>query len=173
MRRNSTSISRALALAFAFILSVTAVAADADGKKLQAITLGKHTVGSPLSEVRGYKAGDDCVIEREKADCAFVDPDGVEYVVLDDSVTLVTANEKSTSRTLRLPFGLRFGDSVGAAIQKLIVGDRVWLVGSDHSGGVTLSSYDRYAGVRNWDFKIEIRFEEGRLVEIKYNAGSV
>ena len=55
----------------------------------------------------------------------------------------------------------------------MIVGDRIWVVGSDHSGGVTLSSYDKYAGLGEWDFNIEVRFEAGRLVEIKYNSGTV
>jgi len=135
--------------------------------------LGEHKIGAPLSEVRGYKSSSDCLIEREKADCVFISPDGVEYVVLESNVVAVIASEKTSSQTVRLPFNLRFGDSIGVAIVKVVADGRGWLVGPGPSGGVTLSSYDRYGGVGDWDFNIELRFQHSRLVEIKYNSGTV
>ena len=171
MRKIVATLRSAGLLTLAAIVASTGTAADPD--RLKVPGLGRHSVGTPLSEVRKYKRSSNCLIEGDKADCAFRDPDGVEYIVLDDSVIAVRVTEKTTSDKVTLPFALHFGEPIQAAIHKLIVGDRIWVVGSDHSGGVTLSSYDKYAGLGEWDFNIEVRFEAGRLVEIKYNSGTV
>jgi hypothetical protein len=137
--------------------------------------LGKHTVGSKLADVRAYKASENCSIKRNSADCAFTDSSGVEYVVLDDSVITVSATEKTARRGMALPFGLKFGEDLGTAARKLVPGKGTWIIHADPdtSTGIVLTSGEKYLGKNGWDFIVEITFNQGRLVGISYNSGTI
>jgi hypothetical protein len=145
----------------------------AQGQQLD--LLGRHNVGSKLSEVRNLQRSEDCLIDGGHADCTFTDANGVSYVVLEDSVTTVTAAEKTTKLGVKLPFGLKFGDTFDAAVGKLVSGGRTWIFGEANGvpAGVVASSRDKFSGKNGWDFNVEVRFVSGRLVAISYNSGSI
>lgn len=145
----------------------------AQGK--QAEPLGRHTVGSKLSEVRNLQRSENCLIEGGNADCTFTDTNGVSYVVLEDSVTTVTVAEKATRPGVKLPFGLKFGDTYDAAVGKLVSGGRTWILGEANGvpAGVVASSREKFSGKNGWDFNVEIRFANGRLVAVSYNSGTL
>jgi hypothetical protein len=145
----------------------------AQGKQIE--SLGRSTVGSQLAEVQSLKRSENCIVEGGNADCTFADTNGVSYVVLEGSVTAVTATEGSAGSGLKLPFGLKFGDSLDAAAKKLVSDGKTWVISADPdtSAGLILGSSDRYAGKNGWDFNVEVRFESGKLVGISYNAGTI
>lgn len=145
------------------------------GQGQQVEPLGRHTVGSKLSDVRDLQRSENCLIEGDNADCTFTDANGVSYVVLEDSVTTVTVAEKATKPGVKLPFGLKFGDKIDAAVGKLISGKRTWILGEAHGvpAGVVVSSVEKYSGKNGWDFNVEIRFAYGRLVAVSYNSGTI
>lgn len=101
----------------------------AQGRQIE--LLGRHTVGSRLTEVRSLRRSENCLIEGGNADCTFTDRNGVAYVVLGDAVTAVAVTEKTAGPRLRLPFGLKFGDSLDAAARSLVNGGRTWILGGD------------------------------------------
>ncbi len=138
-------------------------------------TLGRHTVGSKLSEVRNLQRSENCLIDEGNADCTFTDANGVSYVVLEDTVTTVTAAEKTTKLGVKLPFGLKFGDTFDAAVGKLVSGGRSWILGEANGvpTGMVASSRDKFSGKNGWDFSVEIRFANGRLVAVSYVSGSI
>lgn len=137
--------------------------------------LGSHTVGSKLSEVRNLQRSENCLIEGGNADCTFTDANGVSYVVLEDSVTTVTVAEKATKLAVKLPFGLKFGDTFDAAVGKLVSGGRTWILGEANGvpAGLVASSREKFSGKNGWDFNVEIRFTNGRLVAVSYNSGTI
>lgn len=141
----------------------------------QIVPLGRATVGSKLAEVRSLKRSENCLVEGGNADCTFTDANGVSYIVLESSVTTVTVTGKSARPGVKLPFGLKFGDSLDGAAKKLVSSGKTWVLGADPetSAGLILGSSDRYAGKNGWDFNVEVRFENGRLVGISYNAGTI
>lgn len=145
----------------------------AQGQQIE--PLGRSTVGSKLAEVRSLKRSENCLIEGGNADCTFTDTNGVSYIVLESSVTTVTVTDKSAGPGVKLPFGLKFGDSLDAAARKLVSSGKTWVLGanSETSSGLVLGSSDRYVGKNGWDFNVEVRFENGKLVGISYNAGTI
>ncbi|MDP2326232.1 MAG: hypothetical protein Q8N51_19700, partial [Gammaproteobacteria bacterium] len=167
-----TMFSRAFAVTWLFAGLVDS-ASSADSPN-PAHMFGAHTVGSSLADVRQYRTSENCIIEKDNADCSFIDLNGVRYVVLDKSVIAVVAQTESASSKLGLPYGLKFGDSLEAAIRKLVsVGDDPWLVGTDHEGGVAVSSYKQYSGKNGVKFNVGLQFTKDKLVEVKYNSGTI
>lgn len=145
----------------------------AQGRQVE--SLGRYTVGSKLADVRSLTRSKNCLIEGGNADCTFTDSNGVAYVVLKDSVTSVLITEKTTGPSVKLPFGLKFGDNLDVAARKLVSDGRIWTLGADPnvSTGIVLSSSEQYSGNNNWRFNVEIRFESGRLVGISYSSGTI
>lgn len=163
-------------LAFGLVLLLTLGCTNpvhAQGQQLE--PLGRHTVGSKLSEVRNLRHSENCLIEGGNADCTFTDANGVAYVVLEDSVTTVTAAKKATKPGVQLPFGLKFGDTFDAAVGKLVSGGRTWILGEDHGvpAGIVASSREKFLGRNGWGFNVEIRFASGRLVAVSYCSGTI
>jgi hypothetical protein len=135
--------------------------------------IGPRTVGSKLSEVRAYPQEGDCVIEANGADCTFLSPEGVEYVVLGTSVTQVIAKEKTIHAAVTLPFGLKFGDSLPTTLPKLVAQGRKWTLRPPEDGPkdqIFLSSEDTYPGLNGSSFDVELYFDHDRLVRIDYNS---
>jgi hypothetical protein len=163
-------------LAFVALVTLLGWGVIADAQALAIDRLGRHTVGSKLSDVRSYRTTEHCDIEEDFADCKFVDPNGVSYVMFEDSVTWVIADEKTVRSSVKLPFTLKFGDEMGVVVQKLVAEGRTWSVLVDRDNrqkGVVFSSKQRYSGENGWDFTVEIVFEKGRLVRVSYNSGAI
>ncbi|MBP6514873.1 MAG: hypothetical protein KA224_06805 [Steroidobacteraceae bacterium] len=137
--------------------------------------LGRHTVGSKLADVRSLRQSENCLIEANYADCTFTDGDGVAYVVFEDTVTTVAVTERTAGPSVRLPFGLKFGENLDVAARKLVSGGSVWTLGADPdtSAGVVLSSTVSHSGKNGWNFGVEIRFANGRLVGVSYVSGTI
>lgn len=146
---------------------------QAQGQQIE--PLGRPSVGSKLSEVRSFKRSENCLIEGNNADCTFLDSNGVAYIVLKDAVSTVTVTENTAGPGVKLPFGLKFGDSLDSAARMLVSGGKTWVLGADSSTStaVVLSSSGKYSGKNGWSFHAEIRFENGRLVGVSYNSGTI
>src|SRR5688572_17380922 len=65
-------------------------------------SLGRHTVGSKLAEVRSLQQSENCLIEGGYADCTFTDVDGVAYIVFEDAVTTAVVTEKDSGPGVKL-----------------------------------------------------------------------
>lgn len=175
MRRTNGPRQAFFALGVLVVVHLLSSCAAAAEQPRSIEPLGRFTVGSKLSEVRNLRQSENCLIEGNNADCTFIDANGVAYVVLDDSVIAVTASQKTSKSTVALPFGLKLGDSVQAAVQKLASEGKTWILAEDPGGekGAVLSSRERYMGKNGWDFNVEILFEKDRLIEISYNSGTI
>jgi hypothetical protein len=172
MRLESDRFSGRAALACLFM--TLALLAHPDTTHAQARSpgpMGPRTIGSKLSEVRAYPPQGDCVIEASGADCTFLSPEGVEYVVLGSQVTQVVAKEKAVRATVTLPFGLKFGDSLATTLPKLVAQGRKWTLRPPEDGPqdqIFLSSEDAYPGLNGSSFDVELYFDHDRLVRIDY-----
>jgi hypothetical protein len=167
-------LAQASLLASILVMLATVAYPGAASAQARLGPIGPHTVGSKLSDVRAYRTVEDCLIEQNGADCTFIAPDGVEYVVLGDSVTAVVAKEKSVHGDLTLPFGLKFGDSLATAVPKLIAQGRRWTVSipeEGQRGGIVMSSEDIYPGAGGLSFGVDIYFDHDRLVRVDYDSG--
>lgn len=138
--------------------------------------IGAHTIGTKLADVRRYRrASDDCEMGKSEAECTFIAPNGVEYVVMGSGVTEVIATEKSVHGELPLPFGLKLGERLGTALAKLTAGGRRWVVGPPEEepkeGLIYLSSEDVYQGENGTAFGVALYFDHERLVRIDYDSG--
>lgn len=135
--------------------------------------LGSHTVGTKLAAVKGYQKSDDCVIEPRNVDCTFVAPNGVEYSVLGDTVTTVSAREKAVHGDLPLPFGLKFGDSLATVLPRLIARNRRWTLSppdEEPREGIVIASEDTFPGEGGATFTVELYFDHDRLTRVDYTS---
>lgn len=164
-----------IAAALALSCLIVFVRADAGASRDRIEALGQHTVGSKLSEVRGLRRSESCYIEGDFADCRFKDSNGVAYVVFEDTVIAVVASDPVATLRVPTPFGLQFGESVEQAVAKLTANGGTWILGKDPAieTRILMSSRDSYPGENGWSFTVEVLFENGRLVEISFNAGPV
>lgn len=139
-----------------------------------ALVFGKQTVGSLLADVKQYKKGENCVLEKDNIDCTFIDQNGVKYLVFDKAVIAVVAKYENASSKIGLPYGLKFGDGLDVTIRKLVsLGDDQWLVGTDHEGGIAVSSYKQYLGKNGVKFNVELRFIKEKLTEVTFRSGTI
>ena len=160
----------------ALLVGALACPDAAHAQALKLTRIGPQTVGSKLAEVRRYRhASDDCQIDKNDADCTFIAPDGVEYVVMGNAVTEVIATEKSVHGDVTLPFGLKLGEHLSTALAKLTSQGRRWTLGppdeEPREGVVFLSSEDVYQGEGGMPFGVDIYFDHDRLVRIDYDTG--
>jgi hypothetical protein len=152
------------------------IARAQESRTLPITPLGRHTVGSKLSELRAYRTEDSWISDDGRdADYAFITPDDVEYVVLGESVVCVRAREEALRMGLKLPFGLRYHDGLDAAMAKLRAEGRGWGVFESPKCRCSPSetyvlSEDQYQGQNGWTFKVEVFFEHGQLVRVAYNT---
>jgi len=111
-----------------------------------------------------------CGTEGGKLDCEVSDIEGVRHLLFGDSVTRSQARA-SDAPTAQLPFGLRFRDSVAAALGKLpLESPSLWTVGKDADGKVTLVSLANYRGERGEPFGITLVFDRTGLEMIEYRV---
>lgn len=168
---------QAAALAsMALLLGALSYPDAAHAQVLKLTRIGPQTVGSKLAEVRRYRhASDDCSVGKNEADCTFIAPNGVEYVVMGNTVTEVIATEASVHGDVTLPFGLKLGEHLGTALAKLTFQGRRWTLGppdrEPREGVVYLSSEDVYLGEGGMPYGVAIYFDHDRLVRIEYDSG--
>jgi hypothetical protein len=156
-------------------LAALAHPGTAHAQVLRLERIGPKTVGSKLAEVRGYPhAAGDCQVDKTDADCTFLAPDGVQYVVNGDSVSEVIALDKSVHGEITLPFGLKLGESLASALPKLTGQGRRWTLATPDDGPkegvVYLSSEDNYQGENGTSFSVDVYFEHDRLVRVDYDS---
>lgn len=154
-------------MTFVATLNLVSSAYGADEPARRIASLGPKTVGSTLSEVRSYKRGDNCWIEKDQADCEFIDPkSGVRYVVFNKNVSQVIARQSEAKVTL--PLGLQFGESLSAVQKKLAsIGGDAWVLIPYLEA---LSSTGDYEVKSGWTFKVQLRFSRGSLTEVRYES---
>ena len=131
--------------------------------------IGPQSVGAAMGKVARYARGQDCVFRPDHADCSVRDPkSGVEYVVFGKNVTIAIAEMQHAS-SARLPYGMRFGESMAAVLGKLpMSNEQSWT-----SGNEFIVSDHQYIGENDWSFGLEIHFEAGALVKVVYRSGSI
>jgi hypothetical protein len=162
-------VTAILAATFVMLASLAPGAALAQVERI-----GPHTVGTKLAAVRAYPKTGDCLMDQSGTDCTFIAPDGVEYAVLGDSVTSVTAREKAV-HDVTLPFGLKFGDSLATALPKLVAQGKHWTLSTPEDGPkdvIFLSSEDTYSGENGVTFGVDVYFDHDRLVRVDYDSGA-
>jgi len=153
---------------FAIAIGMTFPAQSAEAPVRRIASLGPQTVGSKLSEVRNYKRGDNCWIEKDNADCELTDPkSGVRYVVFDNYVSQVIAKEGEAK--VLLPWGILFGESLSSVQKKLAAtsGDE-WRL-TPYLGPALSSTHD-YVGRNGHTFEVQFIFFRERLTEVRYNS---
>jgi hypothetical protein len=84
----------------------------------QAVDLSLIGTEAPR-KVLAYRRLAPCDEEHPAEDCNFVSPDGVVYIVFAGWVCAIRIEKASASKTLVLPYGLKFGDAKAEAAAKL------------------------------------------------------
>lgn len=174
--KSQLALQAGVLTAAAVLLGALACPGAAQAQTPKLARIGPQTVGSRLAEVSRYRrTSSDCRVDKVEADCVFIAPNGVEYVVMGSAVTEVIATEKSVHGELALPFGLKLGERMGTALAKLTSQGRRWSLGTPEQepkeGVVYLSSEDVYQGENGSAFGVDIYFDHERLVRVDYDSG--
>lgn len=168
MRRPRHSLLFVLASLAVCVVSTSAIAEP------QETVVDLSKVGGPVSdEVRSYRGTGSCD-QQGAEDCLFVSSDGVGYTVLEGTICNIDVDAAKVSKSIHLPYGLKFGDQKLKAVAKLpkVKGvDGRWFVsgareGYDTGGGFYGAS-DSLEGLVLW-------FDTaGRLVQAEAHATCV
>lgn len=113
-RRNS---SRQLLCA---LIVMVAFAAGPTGAHAQDSAVDFSRIGHrAAADVLGYRPEESCDQENPASDCAFISPEGLEYIVFDGYICGINASQTLLTSDIGLPYGLRFGDAKHVAAAKL------------------------------------------------------
>lgn len=133
------------------------------------------------ADVLSYRSGDNCDEQNPASDCAFTSPAGVEYIVFDGYICGISAGQKQLTTAVRLPYGLRFGDSKDVAAAKLDAQQSDLPAGRRVGGGWGLSggrefyaSAAGFYGDPDTLTSLHLWFDgDGRLTEVSSHATCV
>ncbi len=94
------------------------------------------------------------------------------YELLDGEVWSVSLDATAAQSDVKLPFGLKFGDSTEATVAALAsASGRPWWIFHDHDA-VVMGSYDFYSEPKAAEFVVKLRFVAGRLAQVAYMGPS-
>lgn len=161
--------------AVALAIHLTALPVRAQSPSVPAI--GEFTVGSPLKQLMRLRR-ENCQIEpdQSQADCTFINGDGIQYVVLGQTVESVIVDADRVKRRIRLPFALVLGESLTESLKKLTASEQDrWTIfrAVDGGGDIAMVSTREYSSSTGARFRVQLLFKSEKLVEIRYGVGTV
>ena len=162
------SLIKALFIGLAgWSLLATSCAGARVGRSHSEDNLGIIPIGAAPRDTSIFVSSD-CSREPTFADCSAQDADGLQYVFFDGALSRVSAAVPEVSRMLQLPAGMKFGESITDAAEKLRSAMDIELDRSVVQGGQIIYSSDfmlrSSAGIL---YSIEIASDEnGRLIEV-------